>query len=164
MTCSAWRTAWPHGCKEERPIGTGTRGLGFLALGNYRWAIHAVPHNLGEHLKNVLAAAGAPIGDGVFEVYSDGAKLTYVRRQCEEADTKDKFLFHVHPVDKGDLPPRSQPYGFQNDDFYFSDWGVRQGSLCVAVKTLPTYPIKQLLTGQYVATTGKPTWRVVHNP
>ena len=152
---------WVQGGAPHRD---GDRGLGFLALGNYRWAIHAVPHNLGEHLKNVLAAAGAPIGDGVFEVYSDGAKLTYVRRQCEEADTKDKFLFHVHPVDKGDLPPRSQPYGFQNDDFYFSDWGVRQGSLCVAVKTLPTYPIKQLLTGQYVATTGKPTWRVVHNP
>ena len=137
-------------------------GLGFLALGSYRWAIHAVPYNLGRHLQDVLAAAGEQLGDGFFHLYSDGAKLTYVRRRCEAEDVEQPFFLGLHPVDERDLPPRSQPYGFHNQDFYFSDWGVREGSLCVAVRTLPQWPIKQMLTGQYVATTGEQTWRTVH--
>ena len=136
------------------------RGLGFLALGSYRWAIHTVPYNLGEYLEDVLAAAGEQMGDGFFHVYSDGAKLTYVRRQCEHADTANKFFLHLYPVDEADLPPHSRPHRFQNEDFYFSDWGVREGSLCVAVYTLPHY-LQQVLTGQYIATTGKQTWRTV---
>ena len=134
---------------------------GFHELGSYRWAIHAVPHNMGEHLQGVLAAAGERIGDGFFEVYSDGAKLTYVRRQCEAEDTADWFFLHFHPVQEGDLPPRGKAHGFQNEDFTFTDWGVREGSLCVAVRSLPAFPVKQIQTGQYVLRTGAPTWRVV---
>ena len=136
--------------------------VGMLELGDYRWAIHAVPHNMAEHLRRVVAGAGERIGDGFFEVHSDGAKLTYVRRQCEAEDTADWFFLHFHPVHEGDLPPRSKPYGFQNDDFPFSDWGVREGTLCVAVRSLPAYPVKQIQTGQYVLSTGVPTWRVVY--
>ena len=135
---------------------------GFHVLGDYRWAIHVVPHNMAEHLQSVVATAGERIGDGAFEVYSDGAKLTYVRRQCEAADTADWFFLHIHPADRNDLPPRSKPHGFQNEDFPFADWGVKEGSLCVAVRTLPTYPITQILTGQYTWGTGKQTWRVVY--
>ena len=135
---------------------------GIHALGSYRWAIHAVPHHMGEHLQGVLAAAGERIGDGVFEVYQDGAKLTYVRRRCDAEDTKQPFFLHIHPAHEGDLPPRSKPHGFQNEDFQFADWGVREGTLCVAVYTLPTYPIGHLLTGQYLSSTGEQTWRVVY--
>ena len=134
---------------------------GFQELGHYRWAIHAVPHNMADHLQGVLAAAGERIGGGVFEVYSDGAKLTYVRRQCEAEDTADWFFLHFHPVDENDLPPRSKPHGFQNDDFQFRDWGVREGALCVAVRNLPAYPVKQFQTGQYTLRTGTPTWLAV---
>ena len=137
-------------------------GAGFRELGHYRWAIHMVPHNMGEHLQGVLAAAGERIGGGVFEVYSDGAKLTYVRRQCEAEDTADRFFLHFHPVDENDLPSSGNPYGFQNDDFYFLDWGVREGALCVAMRSLPAYPVKQFQTGQYTLSTGTPTWLAVH--
>ena len=135
---------------------------GFHELGDYRWAIHAVPHNMGEHLQKVVAAAGERIGDDLFQVYRDGAKLTYVRRQCEAVDTADWFFLHIHPADRNDLPPRRKPHGFQNEDFPFADWGVKEGSLCVAVRTLPTYPITQILTGQYSWDTGKRTWQVVY--
>ena len=134
---------------------------GFHELGSYRWAIHAVPHNMAEHLQGVVAAAGERIGEGFFEVYSNGAKLTYVRRDCEAEDTADWFFLHFHPVQEGDLPPRSKAHGFQNEDFPFADWGVREGSLCVVVRSLPAFPVKQIQTGQYVLRTGAPTWRVV---
>ena len=149
---------WVQGGSPHRD---GDRGLGFLALGNYRWAIHAVPYNLGQYLQDLVAAAGERIGDGFFRVHSDGAKLTYVRRQCEDEDTKDKFFLHFHPMDESDLPPGgTHPY--QKEDFYFSDWGVRDGALCVMVRTVPQYPIKRILTGQYVPSTGIHTWQTAY--
>ena len=135
---------------------------GIHALGSYRWAIHAVPHNMAAHLQGVLAAAGERIGDDVFEVYTDGAKLTYVRRSCEAEDTNQPFFLHFHPMDDGDLPPHSKPHGFQNEDFRFADWGVREGTLCVAVYTLPAYPIERIYTGQYMLRTGAQVWQVVY--
>ena len=134
---------------------------GIHEFGSYRWAIHAVPHDMGEHLQGVLAAAGERIGDGVFEVYKEGTKLTYVRRGCGAKDTEQPFFLHIHPAHESDLPPRGK-HGFQNEDFQFADWGVRKGALCVAVLHLPNYPIEHFLTGQYAWSTGEQTWRVVY--
>lgn len=148
--------AWVQGGPPHADI-----DVGMVELGEYRWAIHTVPHNMAEHLRNVVETAGERLGGGVFDVHSDGAKLTYVRRRCEAEDTAAWFFLHFHPVDAGDLPPHGKPHGFQNADFSFADRGVQEGALCVAVRTLPTYPIKQIYTGQYVLSTGEPTWLVV---
>ena len=135
-------------------------------LGDYRWAIHAVPHNMADHLKKLASEAGEPVRESFFDVHYDGEKLTYVRDSCEESDIEDQFFLHFVPHDLGNLPAEMKRRGFThaNWDFHFRDWGVKEGVLCVAVRSLPQYRLAWIGTGQYQLGRGPRIWEADFRP
>ena len=98
------------------------------------------------------ALAREPLARSVFNVYRDGRTLTYVRDGCTEDETVARFFLHVEPVDPDDLPAHRQEHGFDNLDFTLGRSGARIDGNCVAVATLPDYPIASVRTGQYDGT------------
>ncbi len=98
------------------------------------------------------ALAREPLARSVFNVHRDGRTLTYVRDGCMEAETVARFFLHVDPLDPDDLPAHRREHGFDNLDFTFARSGARIDGNCVAVATLPDYPIASVRTGQYDGT------------
>ena len=137
---------------------------GMFHLGDYRWTIHAVPHNMGDYLEKLVSEAGEPVRDSFFDLYFDEEKLIYVREPCLEDEIEEHFLLHLWPVENSDLPPDSRPWKFQNMDFAFSDYGIKNNDLCVAVRKLPQYPVKWVYAGQYVMGGGKIIWETDFYP
>ena len=82
-----------------------------------------------------------------FDVYRHGQRLVYVKDGgCRPADFKERFLLHVVPVRKQDLPPNRLEHGFDNRDFF----AVADEATCSVTAQLPSYPIERIFTGQYV--------------
>ena len=124
---------------------------------------------------------GPPAAQAKFDLYLKHDSLAYIREPCRPEDTADPFLAHFIPADPGDLPPVQRPNGFHNRDFGFHDqarWlpdlrpGRRTGAdlstyrrglvfdgKCVALATLPDYPLAAIRTGQY-RSDGSQTWVV----
>ena len=139
---------------------------GMLDLGNYRWAIHAVPYNMADYLKKIMSEAGQPVRESFFDVHYDGNKLTYVKHPCEEGDIEEHFLLHFVPHNKGNIPAarKRAGFGFVNYDFHFRDWGVKEGNVCVAIRSLPQYRLAWIKTGQYPRGRGEgPIWETNFN-
>ena len=124
---------------------------------------------------------GPPAAQAKFDLYLKHDSLAYIREPCRPEDVADPFLAHFIPADPGDLPPVQRPNGFHNRDFGFHDrarWlpdlrpGRRTGAdlstyrrglvfdgKCVALATLPDYPLAAIRTGQY-RSDGSQTWVV----
>ena len=91
-------------------------------------------------------------------VYLDGNSLVYVKEQCRPADMLAPFFVHVFPVDERDLRrKRQRRRGFKRMQFTFvargfSGLGDRG---CVSRRTLPSYPVRYIRTGQYVPDAGR---------
>ena len=98
------------------------------------------------------ALAREPLARSIFNVHRDRRTLTYVRDGCMEAETVARFFLHVDPLDPDDLPAHRREHGFDNLDFTFARSGARIDGNCVAVATLPDYPIASVRTGQYDGT------------
>ena len=82
-----------------------------------------------------------------FDVYRHGRRLVYVKDGgCRPADFKERFLLHVVPAHKEDLPPDRLEHGFDNWDFS----AVADKATCSATVELPNYPIERIFTGQYI--------------
>ena len=82
-----------------------------------------------------------------FDVYRHGRRLVYVKDGgCRPADFKERFLLHVVPVRKQDLPPNRLEHGFDNRDFF----AVADEATCSVTAELPSYPIERIFTGQYI--------------
>ena len=95
------------------------------------------------------ALAAEPAAHGHFTVFWTGRDLTYLRTGCSAADQQPRFLVHVVPIDRGDLPAASRRRGFANRDFDFEARGAVVDGTCVASARLPDWPIEQVYTGQY---------------
>ena len=145
--------AWAQGESPDVRI-----DWGMNHLGAYRWAIHAVPHNMADYLKELTLEAGEPVKESFFDVHYDGKKLTYVRNPCEESDIEEYFFLHFVPHDKGKLPAEGRRLGFVNWDFHFRNWGVKGGNVCVVVRQLPSYRLSWIGTGQYRMSGGPRIW------
>lgn len=145
--------AWVQGENPHVSVDSGMR-----ELGDYRWAIHAVPYNMADYLKKMVSEAGQPVRESFFDVHYDGEKLTYVRNSCEESDIEEFFFLHFVPRDKGNLPAERKRWGFVNYDFLFQDWGVKDGNVCVAIRHLPQYRLHWISTGQYLVGGGPRIW------
>ena len=91
-----------------------------------------------------------PVIRSSFDVYLDGSRLVYVKRECGDEDVDAWFFLHVYPVDEADLPAPRRPHGFENLDFVFGRYGLRGGGRCAAARALPEYGIASIHTGQYV--------------
>ena len=122
----------------------------------YEWAISRVPFgNVQDRVFDILyatydqAISGEPVARSVFDVYSIGDRLIYVRERCAAGDTDALFFLHLTPVDADDLPGARGRHGFDNLDFSFAARGARFDGRCVAVVPLPGYAIASIGTGQY---------------
>ena len=102
---------------------------------------------------------GLPVAQSDFDVYLRGDALAYLKEPCAAGDTDARFFLHIFPADSADLPTDSRERGFANLDFQFADRGAYAGDKCVATRTLPTYPIELIRTGQFVSGEGR-VWDV----
>ena len=127
---------------------------GMHKLGKPLWAIYALPHNTSDYLDQLIAQAGEPVAQSVFDVYFDGKTITYVKKPCLEEDIEHYFFLHLAPVRLSDLPGDRRRHEFDNLDFLFGDYGIKAGATCLGARTLPPYPIKSISTGQYVMDMG----------
>ena len=123
-------------------------------LGKPFWAIYALPHNTSGYLDQLIAQAGEPVAQSVFEVYFDGKTITYAKKPCLEEDIENYFFLHLEPVRLSDLPGDRRRHEFDNLDFLFGDYGIKAGATCLGARRLPPYPIKSISTGQYVMDMG----------
>ena len=101
------------------------------------------------------AAAGEPIARSVFDLYVTGGQLTYVKEECGQEDTANRFFLHIVPERADDLPQERREYGFDNLDFDFFLNGALFDGKCVASVPLPDYPIVSVRTGQFVRGEGE---------
>ena len=101
----------------------------------------------------------APAARDFFDVYLAPGQLTYIKAPCAPDDLNARFFLHIYPVSEQDLPPAYQPFGFDNLDFHFPEYGTRIEDRCVGVRPLPRYEVSRIFTGQYIPGWGE-RWRV----
>lgn len=102
-------------------------------------------------MTEIIGQLSPPAIPPSFAVYRRENELIYVKESCDpERDTAPVFFLHLEPVTVEDLPESRRPYGFDNYDFQFQDYGWFRNGRCVAIRLLPEYPLKALRTGQTV--------------
>ena len=88
-------------------------------------------------------------GRGRFEVFLKDALLGYRKEHCTKADTSGKFFLYVTVADPSALPPRMRAKKTLNFPFEWRRYGYKIDDTCMALVTLPPYPLKRVSTGQY---------------
>ena len=105
------------------------------------------------------AAASAPVASGGgFDIYRDGATLTYIKEDCAQDDTRGRFALSVFPANRADLDDETQDRNTLNFDF--ERYGAIRDGDCVIIRNLPDYPISHIETGQWIPGAGSALWRV----
>ena len=144
----------------------------------YELLADAMVRRLAPALRSRAAAASAPAGTGgiaaartaldssiretapdyaVNKLYFDvrlaaDGVLRYTRDNCLPADTEALFFLHITPVDAADLLPQYAENGFNNADFFFSEWDgvIDAAGRCTVERQLPDYEIESIRTGQAI--------------
>ncbi len=75
--------------------------------------------------------------------------LVYHKEGCRQGDLTARFFVRVFPVDETDLPEGRRRAGFENRNFSRSGL-VIDGQRCAVKRSLPSYPIRRIHTGQFV--------------
>ena len=104
-----------------------------------------------QHMTHVAA--------GPFDVYVGDGRLVYAKAPCEVEDIALRFMLHVQPKEREDLPAARRESGFDNLDFNFMERGMLWQDRCHAELRLPEYAIDHIRTGQFAAE-GEPAWSV----
>ena len=105
----------------------------------------------------IAGALGEPLVSSDFDIYPDDGNLIYFKMPCAAEDTQARFFLHIIPADARDLPAARQEHGFDTMNFGFRNRGKISDDWCIAVLSLPAYPIERIRTGQF---TGKGAlWR-----
>lgn len=94
-------------------------------------------------------AAGGAIATSEFDLFFDGTNLFYFREPCVPEDIESRFFLHAYPADPAALSPGREPYGFENLDFSFTEYGTRFDGKCVAIVEVPGNGLLRIRTGQY---------------
>ncbi len=115
--------------------------------------VRAKSMTAGEYLAD-LVGDREPIICSNWDVHLIENSLIYIKAPCGQDDTAAKFLLHLDPVDKTDLPDHRKQHGFDNLDFNFYWYGVIFDGTCLATVPLPQYGITGIRTGQYVRVEG----------
>ena len=104
----------------------------------------------------IAGAFGDPLARSNFDIYldedadEDKRRLIYFKRQCAAEDAQPKFFLHIIPADASVLSDARQKHGFDNFDFNFYGNEVRvSDDICIAIATLPDYPIQRIRAGQF---------------
>ena len=106
--------------------------------------------------------AGPPLLRSAFDLYLEGATLSWVKVPCRPADVRGRFVVYVVPVDPAaaaDRPAWRSGPGIEILNFGFSDYGVRVDGACLIRRTLPPYAIRTL-EARLVAPGGVDRWHV----
>ena len=101
------------------------------------------------HAAHRVAVVGEPLARLDFDLYLDGAALTYVKEACGPEDAAHRFLLRVIPAAVEDLPARRRD-GAEQLDFWFGRYGVRSDGRCLIRRPLPDYPIRALEVGRLI--------------
>ena len=139
------------------PVGAIETGQ-YIPNGDTLWnvVIHTDPDRLKAYRQaRESAMALKPVAESGFDVYLDGDRLIYLKEPCATADARGRFLLSVFPVSTDDLPPEFRSLGHESLNFDFDAHGAVFDGMCVAMRTLPDYPIAELETGQYVPGGGR---------
>ena len=99
-----------------------------------------------------------------WHVYRMGRTLIYRKKPCGPADVQAKFVLHVVPVDRADLPANRKQYDSENLDFYFNWHGERVGDECRAIVRLPAYAIDRIHIGQWISAENRTLWDATFSP
>ena len=91
-------------------------------------------------------------------VYRTGRTLIYFKEPCAPADVQAKFVLHVVPADRADLPIHRKRHGSENFDFYFYWRGERVDDQCIAIIRLPAYAIGRIHVGQWISAEDRTVW------
>ncbi len=106
--------------------------------------------------------AGRPLLRSAFDLYRDGATLSWVKAPCRLADVWGRFTVYVVPVDPAAAAgrPRWRPGpGREILPFRFSDYGVHLDGACLIRHPLPPYAI-QTLEARLITPDGVDRWHV----
>ena len=98
---------------------------------------------------------------GGFDMYADGETLTYVKKNCDEEDTRARFFLSIFPADPTDLPQTARDSGREHEalNFDFDRYGETVDGGCVIIRVLPDYAIRRIETGQWIPGDGE-LWSV----
>ena len=107
------------------------------------------------------AVSGEPAARSYFDVYLGDDALTYVRDPCVREDAKYWIYVDVVPEGPEDLPEGRKRYGSNNLDFRFRKRPVLFDGKCMAVVSLPDYPVSGIRTGQYFSFSSRQLWMEV---
>ena len=88
-----------------------------------------------------------PVIQSGLDVYLDHGTLIYVKDRCTPEDAEGFIFAKVAPVSPEDLPADRRRQGFRYDQLYRTGL-ERFGDRCLAGKSLPTYPVDHVVTGQ----------------
>ena len=118
----------------------------------------------------ILDEAGEPVIRSNYDVYIDNysneTRLIYFHSSCSLTDIEHRFFLHIIPIHLHDLPEDRKQHGFDNLNFSFNDTFIFNepfsddsftfvhNDMCIAVRYLPQYDIKQIQTGQFTPETG----------
>ena len=93
---------------------------------------------------------GERLADAHFDIYIYENILIYLKRHCAEEDTQAPFFLNSFPADARHLPARWRERGFEGRSFNFGGNNVHSvGDWCIAITSLPSYPIERVSAGQY---------------
>ncbi len=106
--------------------------------------------------------AKPPLLRSAFDLYLEGATLSWVKVPCRPADMRGRFVVYVVPVDPAaaaDRPAWRSGPGIEILNFGFSDYGVRLDGACLIRCPLPPYAI-QTLEARLITPGGVDRWHV----
>lgn len=106
--------------------------------------------------KHQQITAAAPDAQAHFDLYLLDGRLAYARETCDSADTAARFFLHIVPANPEDLPEERRQWGVDNLDFDFSRAGAHFDGKCLAIISLPDYPVTAIRAGQFTA--AGPVW------
>ena len=84
-----------------------------------------------------------------YRVNLHGNRVFYRKSPCFPSDANSYFFLHIYPMDPQILPADRQEYGFAGQDFLLAESGRREKGICYMEREIPSYPIREIRTGQY---------------
>jgi len=95
-----------------------------------------------------LAQRSRPLAATVhFDIYLNDRVLYYLKDDCDEDDTRARFLLSVFPKDPADISGDS---GRESFNFSFPLFGAYVDGGCIIRRPLPEYPVAAIETGQWM--------------
>ena len=144
-----WRMSLATACKRAAVL----LGLIVVAAAVSRYVAALNSRAVAEVVESVKTLR--PLASSTFDVYLDENRLVYVKEECGDEDIDAPFFLLIEPADIADLTRHRRPHGYDNLDFFFWRYGLRDGGRCAVQRPTPDYEIVRIDTGQFVHGKGR---------